>query len=454
MAWRGKQLPSRAGGNLRHLFVIALLVLGPAVFAQGPGYSGPSIMTQPGTPLGRGARQPLNLRFFVSAQAHYADDFASVDASGTRLDYDDTMGWHGNAGIYGYYPRQKDVIGIDYRLHYRALNRNSNYDGADHSFGLSYSRQMTAKTAFSFSQGLSSGRRSFMGIPNSIGLNSTLEFFNPGDEVFSRRSTAAVSSGDVTHMMSRDWGVSGGGNLVLIERQEAGLADMWGFSGSAQVFRMLGPKHRIGGFYGYSEFRFDGDFGQTRFHSGGLTLQSQLTPTWTFSARAGAARYHSERLSTVRLDPIIAGLLGTGTVQEAVDATGNVAILGATLGRTFERSSLSFYINRRIRPGNGFITTSVSNYGGIAYSYTATQRLNFGLHGMYGDHKAITQGGGRFTSYGGGLGVTYRLYSSLHFTARADVREHATSSDALFRTRYMFSAGIAWSPGELPLALW
>lgn len=439
---------------MRHLFVIMLLLLAPVAYAQAPGYTGPSIMTQPGTPLGREARQPLNLRFFASAEGHYSDDFASVDPSGRGFTYQDTEGLRGNAGIFGYYPRQKDTIAVDYRLNYRALSRNSDIDGVGHALGFNYARQVSAKTSFRFNQGLSSGRRSFMGISNSIGFNPTLDFFNPEDEVFSRRSTAVASSAGVTHMMTRGWGVSGSGSLVLIERQAEGLTDMWGFNGGAQMFRMLGPKHRVGGTYGYSEFRFDGDFGQTRFHSVGLTLQSQLTPTWSFSGSVGAARYQSERLSTVRLDPIIAGLLGTGTVQEAVDATGNVAMMAATLGRTFQRSSLSFYFNRRIRPGNGFITTSVSHYGGVSYSYTATERLNFGLHGTFRDHEAITQGGGRFTSYGGGTGLTYRLYRSLHFTASADVRNQTTSSDALDKTRYRISAGIAWSPGDLPLALW
>jgi hypothetical protein len=91
--------------------------------------------------------------------------------------------------------------------------------------------------------------------------------------------------------------------------------------------------------------------------------------------------------------------------------------------------------------------------GGTNYSYSATSKLNVGFLGRISSHSALAQQVGRYTTWGGGGGITYGIWKSMHLMARLDYRRWRVKTATFDRDQLGASVGFAWSPGEIPLSL-
>ena len=124
------------------------------------------------------------------------------------------------------------------------------------------------------------------------------------------------------------------------------------------------------------------------------------------------------------------------------------------LTRTFHTGNLVFSYSRRVNPGNGVFLTPQYESGGVSYSFTGAHRWNIGFDGEYDRYSSLTPSIGPYQGYRGGFGLTRDLVKNFHLTLRSDYR-HFDVNYALFRrSQIRASLGVAWSPGEMPLALW
>jgi hypothetical protein len=128
--------------------------------------------------------------------------------------------------------------------------------------------------------------------------------------------------------------------------------------------------------------------------------------------------------------------------------------IAARLIRRFDRSAFTLGYSIAATPGNGVYLTSRQNTGTLGYSYTGFRRLTAGANASYNELSAVGQTLGKYTNTQGGVALTYKLVHGAHVEMRYDYR-HYTTQDTLYRKNSQrLSLGLAWSPGETPLAIW
>jgi len=128
------------------------------------------------------------------------------------------------------------------------------------------------------------------------------------------------------------------------------------------------------------------------------------------------------------------------------------------LGGTFRTSSVHIGYTGGLSPGNGIYLTSDSHNAGVQYNYTGFRRVGFSASADYTKFRPLLpgfEGQRNFEAYGGGAGISYRLFSVVHLAFNAAIRRSQFDSNSNFsRDRYYLGASLAFSPGELPLLPW
>ena len=82
------------------------------------------------------------------------------------------------------------------------------------------------------------------------------------------------------------------------------------------------------------------------------------------------------------------------------------------------------------------------------------RKLNIGVSGGYSSIASLSHNICNYKGATGGTGLTYQLTKAVHAVARYDYRHYDVDGFAFKRNTYRASIGLAFSPGEVPLALW
>ncbi|MCP5120464.1 MAG: hypothetical protein GY953_57455 [bacterium] len=358
-------------------------------------------------------------------------------------------GW----GVYGVHQGRRYLAGVDYSGAYRRYTSSSRRSGDDHFANLSFVYQISPRTEVFISPSAASYSFATSGLRNSLLQNSLSQFSDPLNNPFDSRTNAVAATGGLSHMVTSRTVVTLQGSGFSARQDDPALLDSQGAVAGGSVSRMLGPNKAIGASYNYFYFFFPNGFGESRLHAVTSDYMHELSDVWSFQLSAGGFRAENERLTRVQLDPLIAAITGQSALLQALQSTSYQPLIQATLGRKFQRGSLSFYYGRAISPGVAFTTTSVNERGGVQASYTATERFNAGFNFTAQRSSALTQTVGRFTSIGGGAGISYKLWRFIHLTARTDIRRWSIAGAQFERDRVSASVGLTFSPGERPLSL-
>lgn len=437
--------------------VFVLLVFFGAVsgvWGQQPGFGGPAILSVPGSPIGRTGGVPIAFRFYAGIHANYATNLGNLLGDPAAEDRNrDYYGGIANWGVYGVQQRRRDFIALDYSGTYQKYQRSIGRQGLSNFLDLSYARQVSARTDFSISVGAGTFDHAGGWYRNSVLQSPTPDITDPTAEVFDGRTDYVSSGAGVRHMVSQSVAVSLSGGGFLVARRDQRFIDSQGAYGGGGVSKALGPSRNIGASYRYFYYFHPNGFGQYNTHTATLHYSQDLTQYWRLAIGAGVTYVDAERLQAVALDPLLASITGQSSVLRAIRTTLKRPTGSITISRAFERSSLSFYYRKGMNPGSAFTTTSFNDSGGISYSYTATDKLNVGLTVSASSRSPILENAGRFVSYGGSTGVSYRLWSYLHLTTRAGAYSWSLGPGDLDRTRMQLSVGLSFSPGDTPLAL-
>lgn len=437
---------------------LALVDSSPAR-AQGPSplpdFGGPSLLSRPGGVGGRIVEAPAVYRFYVSGFGHYSTELtaAATDPAG-RLRQEDALGGTLAVGAYVFRRTDRSLLGLDYQGAYQAYSGATSFNGTDHMLTLNYSRRLTFRTAVDFQQGALTYGTAYRGYITPLVSDPFVETVDWSGEPLDARTYALVTSAGLSHWLSERWSTYLSGSGFVVRRHSRALVGAHGYTATGGVYRALTPHVSLGGIYRFVSYRYPSDIGQTDAHATGLGLNIVLSPIWSFSAAAGGYRAESERLVRVRLDPLIALLLGQLTALEVTHGVYWGTFVESTLAAQFERSSLSFFYARGLRPGTALFASSAVETVGFNYSYTATERLNTGIYGSYGRYRSLLQPGLHSHHYGAQWGVTYRLAGPVHLTAQLGARRYELEGRGFDRTRLYVGCGFTISPGERPLSLW
>jgi hypothetical protein len=433
---------------------LCLILFAAAAAAQVADDPGPSILSRGvGTAVEGGGDLPT-IKPFLSLGGVYDTGLTavSVDATG-NIPQLSTYGAELGFGVVGYKRGRRTVLGIDYRGSVRKYARSSYYDGSDHVLTLSVTRQLTGRTSLILREAAGSYAR-------SNGMASGYSPFDPAvagvptNELFDSRTTYLNSMANLMFQKSARLSFSGGGNGSLVRRRSGALVGSTGYGANGDVSYRVSRGVTLGADYSYGHNQFTKAVGSSDIHSAGFNATFRVGRRWELGLHFGASRVSVTSLIRLNFDPIIAAILGQPYGLFIVRNSYFVPSSGAKLSRAFRLSVFSLNYDNSPSSGNGIYTTSKSQSTAAGYSFNGLRRLNFGFTAGYVTYSSLSQGMGKYYSYTGGAGATYRIRNWLHLSGGYDARKYDVSGSSLHRLTHRATIGLAFSPGERPLPLW
>lgn len=456
----------KEGGYLILKFFRALGLVTGAVataWAQG-GYSGPAILSRTGQSPGRTGGDPLRFRVFGTTSGFYSGGMTPIATDKDGKAFDDTFaGATAGFGAYGVHAGKRSTTGVSYGGAYQLYSQRGYYNGINQNLSVNHEHQLSPKWTMGAGLGIAQ-------MSNVLGTQSRTPIidspfapqFNPYNEVFDNRLYGISGQVGASYQHSARLTFSMGGGSFTTTRRSRSLVSSRGLSANGQITYALDRRTQVGAVYSYGVFYFPRGFGRSDINNWMGQFGRVLSPRWVASIGAGVYRAESQRLQQVRIDPAVAAIIGLGSsVQVAHNVNNGLSVEAAVSGR-YGRTGISFGYSRGLMPGNGVYLTSRQDQLFASASLTGAKRWNVGVFSSYGRltqvFDGLTPNSGHFASYGAGVGFNYRLFSIVHFNSNADYRrvrlDRNQVSPIFSRDRYIISAGLAFSPGDMPLHIW
>ena len=170
-------------------------------------------------------------------------------------------------------------------------------------------------------------------------------------------------------------------------------------------------------------------------------------------AKAGSAVcWQHELLKRVGLDPVIAALLGTGSIIQGFYRETTLPSYNGALTGKYKLFSVQVSASRSVTPGNGVYLASASENYQAGYSYTGLRKASFGVSGGYSKLGSIGQSLSGYGQYTGGVNGNYNVMKYVSITARYDYRQSIIDLVGYNRKANRFTLGFTFSPAEIPFS--
>jgi len=422
------------------------------------GLGGPSILSRGGTPVGRSGGRPIRFRGFLSAAAFYSDGLTppATDVRGNDIKQE-SYGYNFGYGVYGTRPGRRSEISLSYTGSYHVSTVNSRYSGLNQSLSLNYGHQVSRRVQFFAGTRGSAQNTSLANFSTPLVTDIAPEQSPTQFELFDNQYYTLSGIAGLAYQKSARWTFTFAGGAATTQRHSTALASGTGYFSNADATYALSRRTRVGATFGYNKILYRRSFGESDVMSLGGHWSRVLSPRWNAALGAGIYRSESTRLRRVAVDPLVAALLGQRTTLEVFHGINLGLQASAMLQGHYNRSSISFVLARGVGAGNSLLLTAQRDIASTSYSYAATRNLSFTASASYAKARALLisyQDLGSYETYGGGVGMSYRLFGPVHFTSSGHVRHYNQRGTSIVRDRYYVRIGLTFSPGELPLLFW
>ena len=418
-------------------------------------YQGPSILSRDKSLIGERGGKLLDFRYYADVTGIFDSGIAPVttNAQGSLINVGGTEGVETGFGVVGSRRWKRDRLSLEYKGSYRQYSNNEVVQGLDQFLNLAYSRRLSRRIILDLkdtagSVSLANGAFSYLPLTN------TDLFAIPSNELFDIRTKFIQSRVDLTWQLTSRLSFGIGGEGFVVRRSSFALAGLDGYDARANVAYRLTRRQTVTGDYGYTYYDFQRAFGHAKLETVSLGYSVGLSRAWDFNLRAGGIRVDSLGITQVALDPAIAAIVGENFANVTFSRVVYAPLGEARMTRRFNRSSLSLGYSVGASPGNGVYLTSKQTAASLGYSYTGYRRWTFALNSGYTELSAVGQTLGKYTNLQGGTGVTYKVGHETHIEFRYDYRHYTTQNYAYQKDSNRVSLGLAFSPGDTPLAIW
>jgi hypothetical protein len=416
-------------------------------------YNGPAILSRGEVPSVQTVA-PVAFRPYIGVSAIYDTGLipVGVNSAGT-IPTTALYGVELSLGAYTYHVWKHTTLALDYKGDFRDYS-TSYWDSTDQFLSLILKHEPTKRVTITLRDQAGVYSNNYF-LSSALGDTNTSYLPLPQYDIFDNRVAFEGASADLTYKVTRRLSLNVGGEGDIVRRQDSALFGVTSGVARADLQYRISRHTTVGADFRYTYFDYTQAFGNSVVESVGADYSTQFTPHVQLSARIGGARVTSQSLTSVTLSPALAALLGETTSVQAAYQQSYVPDIEVRLSNTIPRAVFSVSYVDQVIPGNGIYLTSRNNSVGGNFSYTGVRHWNFGVDATYGRMTTLVQTIGAYTGYGAGVGVTRDLGKGLHFVVRADGRHYDLASGALFASNeYRTSAGIVFSPGDLPLVLW
>jgi hypothetical protein len=355
-------------------------------------------------------------------------------------------------GVYGYHKWRKSELSLSYDGDYRHYPSLPYYDGTDQMLSLGYKLRTTKHTELVFKENAGTFSRYF-GDATGFGFYDPNALATPNSVLFDNRVYFGESSADFTYQPTARLSVDMGATGNLVRYRAAGL-----FGASAEEVRgdiayRYSRYGTIGAVYDFTHIGFQHIFGGSDVHAFGITYSLRVSKTVEFRTQIGAARVESLLLELVPVDPRVSIITGQTTGVQATYRLNYVPDARISLTKRMQHATVQLDGARDVMPGNGVYLTSAETTASGSYTYTGVRYWSFSISVGYDEMDALLQSVGRYRSYVAGIGASRQLGKGISGILHLDARRYDTGIIGFQRNMYEATLGFAWSPGDVPLAI-
>lgn len=452
--WAQQQTPP--SGNLPQRPPISPQEVPEATESQPPPaeYGGPAILSRGGSATVK-TFEMLRLRPYLNLHAVYDSNLAtvSIDQQG-QVPFTSAYGMEASFGVTGRHAWKKTELDLDYRAAFRHYNKKTFYDGMDNSLTLSVRHQASRRVRFVLEEDAARYQRSYF-LPAGLGTgyDSMLSGLT-GNEMFDTPTNMLLSTGRLIYERTARLSFSASGSGFFVRRRSESLVGANGWIATGDVAYRLSRYQTLGVDYSFNHFDFTHQFGAADLHGVSLNYAVRLSRRWEFALRVGGYRAETQQLQQVRLDPVIAAIFGQYYGIQVFHRILYLPRYEAHLTRGYRRGNWSLGYSRTLMPGNGVYLTSAQETAQMQSSYNGLRKVSLQGSVVYNSYSSVAQTIGKYRSYGAGGGASVKLTRVMSVIARMDARRYVVANSSLQRTPYRATLGLAWSPGDYPLAIW
>jgi hypothetical protein len=323
-------------------------------------------------------------------------------------------------------------LNVEYRGRFNHYARERVFNGTDQFLNLGYSRFLSPNLTLDLKETAGTttlANGSFTYLP----LTDPGLYALPTAELLDGRTSYAISRGELGWQRSTRTSFDLGGEGFLVRRSSAALADLDGFGARAGIAYRLTRRQTVSATYQHTYFNYRRAFADASLDTAVMAYSVALTRHLDLGLQLGGSRVDTQNVTAHVL---------------------YMPLAEARLTRTFQRSSLVFDVATGISPGNGLYLTSREKSASVLFTYAGTRRLTVLFNAGYSQLTSLDQSLTRLSDFQGGGGFLYRLFASTHLDLRYDYRHYGNQAALLKKNSNRISLGLAFAPGDAPLAIW
>lgn len=424
----------------------------------GGGFGGPAVLGR-GTGSGTGQRGGADLGI-----GYFAGVMGTIDSGLTGLSLDSKgnllstsgKGVDGYAGVFGSKRLRRGSFGINYTGHYRQYSGAAGISGTDQSLALYFTRQLTKRSIVSLHTTITTTNRPFGFSIGGLALDPGIgTLFSPAGEIFDNRVYTGLGGGEYTYQKSSRLSFSAAGQALIIRRTGNILFGVNGAFANGTAAYRISRRQTVSVGYQFFSYNFTRNFGDSYGQGATAGYAVQLGKRVQLGLQGGFFRLESLGVRTASIDPVIAALIGQSSVQEVFHSVSFLPTAQVSLQYKVARfHSVAFSGGITASPGNGVINTSRNTTASGTYTYSGIRDLGISASASYSRLGSLIAGNQIFESISFGGNVSRRIAKQLFASATVGNRQFLSTQTTNYnRNSYFASAGVTWSPREVPVSI-
>ena len=334
-----------------------LFMLCSLAAAQVGTFSGPGVLSSGGSGVGQRSGQDVDLRYYLNATGIHDTGFTpyAVTSDGKLVNPGALEGVEAGLGGYGRHTFRRSVLGLDYSGNFRHYISAPTYDGSNQQLALSYLLQKSPRLSFDVNS--AAGTQNYgTAFGASSGVNDAI--VNGSSLLFDNRTTFVQSSMNTRYAISGRTTISMGGSYYSVHRQSTALVGVNGYNLQGSINRRISRNSTVGVNFQHTHYDFPRAFGESDINIYSASWSTTFARSWTIGLSGGVFTSAVQGVQSTALDPVIAALLGIGSVSTIFYKENKMPTASASLTKKLRRANWSVNYGRTISPGNGVFLTS------------------------------------------------------------------------------------------------
>lgn len=418
-------------------------------------YQGPSILSRDPTLIGERSGQLIDFRLYASVTGVYDSGLTpvSVNSTGSLVSPAGDAGVELGFGAVGSKTWKRASLSLEYRGTYRHYANNAYYDGTDQFLNMRYGRILARHLTFDFKEtagttNLANGAFTFLPLTNTDLVAV------PANELFDNRTYFSQSRVSLIYQKTARLSFSIGGDGYIVHRQSFALAGLLGYGLHGDMAYRITRRQTLDLSYNFTHYEETRVFGYAGIHTVSAGYSLGLGRAYDFGLTAGGSYLSYRGLEQVSVDPAVAAIIGQQSVIHNFQSYTVVPYGQIRMTRHFKSYSVNADASTGVSPGNGVYLTSKQTTAGGGFNYLSPKKWTLGARFSYSRLASVGQQIGTYQGYQGGLGMTYRINSTVHAELRYDYRHYTTQNEIFLKDSQRISLGFAFSSGDKPLPIW